>query len=1024
MARGADHRATKGVGSDFSPSVARGSRTLGTQQLPVRGSPLLPSRSSKQPTQTGGTRAKTWAGVQCQGAGRQRQRIAGLGHRAGVCNSIRPGCHKTSQALGEERGFKQFEFKRVKGRRRAFGENAKELARQGYKLRTAKRWGRCRSFETRSEIFPDSQAEVGEKGEGRRCCLSHFAGKSSFKQRSSTGALGITDCPEPGCQGQVEEEEPKVFEKLEQQHILRQLQRNRFYFLSETEWPRQSSGKHAGKEETNVSEAASLRAALREEHSGGDGSRGQAFPGSGLHPAHRVWKAEESAEVPLPVWNRPRDASERRVFKSSSTGDAVPSSPASGSHRFRLADSLVVDTCARPFRKKDLGRRCRQSAACDSLCAQHARIGSQHRQSRNWKAGRGDRKLGWKEQDQRQGQQEQGQGGGRCMSSQPEHAESHDRSAKSACREPILGSIRSSWGSFGRFLKLVNKSPSCNNYEGVGPKTSSSGGDSASSPSEGFALFPSLLVIPQCANKPKGARCRARRRGHSEAWEWVKVAWAFFTFLEGGQPFKAVDQAALVERARRVPWTCRHQEYAGYLHGEIHRFVRLQSDKESLSRGILKLSQLIKVVKVSQYNSNGPIDNPTNVAKNVSPSRMSLPDKAGIIDPCKFLKGEKLKTFKNMTQLVPMDFTPVQPVQGCFKVQEQDILQVYRRLLVSGVAALLPEELGVKDCQGNTITGGLFAVDHKPESDRIILDRRPFNEIERRLVWAKLPHGCLLTQLIVPKGWSVRGSGDDLSNYFYLLKQNDDWLPRNVVGKSFDGQGFEDFGGKAGQKYLLSFRVVAMGDLNAVDIAQQVHLEILRDCNCMQPGEVLAFKSPLPASHCYEGLYIDDHVVVQVLPNKKNRKRGTRFRDEVIMSDSRKQYDIQGVPVSKKKAFTKSSRFVAWGTEVDCPSGRVGAPLIKLRQLCSIICGFCKLKTASKKLTQQILGLLIHPLMHRRCIMCLLQECFSWVESLPEKGQKKIPVSVREELQWVALCLPLCHTDIRWPIANRIGCSE
>lgn len=47
-----------------------------------------------------------------------------------------------------------------------------------------------------------------------------------------------------------------------------------------------------------------------------------------------------------------------------------------------------------------------------------------------------------------------------------------------------------------------------------------------------------------------------------------------------------------------------------------------------------------------------------------------------------------------------------------------------------------------------------------------------------------------------------------------------------------------------------------MGDLNAVDIAQQVHLEILQDGQCMQPGETLMFKEPLPASHILHGWVI------------------------------------------------------------------------------------------------------------------------------------------------------------------------
>eukprot|EP00435_Cladocopium_sp_Y103_P007248 s2633_g2.t1 len=377
-----------------------------------------------------------------------------------------------------------------------------------------------------------------------------------------------------------------------------------------------------------------------------------------------------------------------------------------------------------------------------------------------------------------------------------------------------------------------------------------------------------------------------------------------------------------------------------------------------------------------------------------------------------------------MIDHVPHETTSGPTVEGCFKVKNGDLMGVYHNLLSSGVAVLLPEELAVKDNHGRVITGGLFAVSHKETSDRVILDRRPFNQLERRLVWAKLPHGCLLTQLIVPPDYSVRGSGDDLSNYFYLLKHNENWLPRNAIGRVFDGEGFEKYGGEKGKKYLLSFCVVAMGDLNAVDIAQQVHVEILRDCHCMQPGEALAYKQVLPSSHCYEGLYIDDHVTVQILPKKSLRKAGDSFRDEEIIRDSRAYYAKNDIPTSAKKAFEKSDNFVAWGTEVDSRSGRVGTPIRKLRQLGKVLLEVLDLRKVSKKMLQQVTGLLVHPFMHRRSLMCLLQETFIWIETLGESESRPLPPAVREELLWCALCLPVAEANIRWEVSNRVGCSD
>jgi hypothetical protein len=448
-----------------------------------------------------------------------------------------------------------------------------------------------------------------------------------------------------------------------------------------------------------------------------------------------------------------------------------------------------------------------------------------------------------------------------------------------------------------------------------------------------------------------------------------------FTFLEGGSPFKRLDQQRLLDRAVCTPWTSSHAAYAGYMHDEINRYVRLQSS-EPLSRGILKLSELVNIVRNSDYSSSQAIDKLARVAKNVKPERMSLPQKAGIISPEQFLKGEHLKAFQEMPSTVPHNLAPPKPTKGCFRVEPDDLVAVNHKLLESGVATLLPESLALRDSEGKIISGGLFAVDRKAESDRIILDRPPFNELERRLVWARLPHGSLLTQLIVPKGFSVRGSGDDLSNYFYLLQHNQQWLPRNAVGQCFDGEGYEAYGGKKGESYILSFRVVAMGDLNAVDIAQQVHFEILQDGLCMQPGERIEFKQPLPASHTLEGLYIDDHIVTQILPSRKYRNKNQKFRDEVIMQQSREQYSNHGIPTSAYKAFDKQSTFVAWGTEVESRSGRVGAPRFKLQQLASLLVRVCKLPVVTRKLLQGITGLLVHPFMHRRSMMCLLQETF------------------------------------------------
>eukprot|EP00438_Fugacium_kawagutii_P030304 Skav204412 [mRNA] locus=scaffold398:166413:168713:- [translate_table: standard] len=298
------------------------------------------------------------------------------------------------------------------------------------------------------------------------------------------------------------------------------------------------------------------------------------------------------------------------------------------------------------------------------------------------------------------------------------------------------------------------------------------------------------------------------------------------------------------------------------------------------------------------------------------------------------------------------------------------------------------------------------------------------NELERRMIMAKLPHGSLLTQLIVPKNSSIRASGDDLSNYFYLLKHHEEWLGRNTIGSPVKGREFLDYGCEPEKEYILSFKVIAMGDSNAVDLAQETHFQILREVGCLRPDETVAFRCRLPAKSTWEGLYIDDHVVTQVLPKKKFRLKKSKWRDEVVVENSRKQYAALGLPVSSKKQFTKVEDFTAWGTSVSNQSGRVGAPLTKLKQLSQLILEVCQLPFVTKKLLQKTVGLLVHPAMHRRIFMSLLQETYLWIEKLQPTEKRRLPPPIREELLWMALCLPLMHSNMRWPVSKRVAATD
>lgn len=98
--------------------------------------------------------------------------------------------------------------------------------------------------------------------------------------------------------------------------------------------------------------------------------------------------------------------------------------------------------------------------------------------------------------------------------------------------------------------------------------------------------------------------------------------------------------------------------------------------------------------------------------------------------------------------------------------------------------------------------------------------------------------------------------------------------------------------------------------------------------------------------------------------------------------------------------------------------------MIKLKQLSQLIASVCKLPRVSKKLLQAVTGRLAHPFMHRRSLMCILQDTFLWIERLKDGDSKPLPTSVREELLCSGLMLPLCHSNAKWEVSCRIGASD
>ena len=103
---------------------------------------------------------------------------------------------------------------------------------------------------------------------------------------------------------------------------------------------------------------------------------------------------------------------------------------------------------------------------------------------------------------------------------------------------------------------------------------------------------------------------------------------------------------------------------------------------------------------------------------------------------------------------------------------------------------------------------------------------------------------------------------------------------------------------------------------------------------------------------------------------------------------------------------------------------RVGCPLKKLRQIEELTSQLVLHLYATKKALQKLIGLFVHPFMHRRECMSIFHHTYMHIESLPDGCSRKIPQYVQDELITAALLLPMACSNVRLPVSVKVSATD
>ncbi len=408
-------------------------------------------------------------------------------------------------------------------------------------------------------------------------------------------------------------------------------------------------------------------------------------------------------------------------------------------------------------------------------------------------------------------------------------------------------------------------------------------------------------------------------------------------------------------------------------------------------------------------------------------ARVAVPEAAGTVDPLQFLGKERGEVVANLDRLrLPEHLWPDIPV-ACHRVPQEEEAGLVRKLLAHGMVRLLPECELPHDKHGKLLCGGFFCVPKNTSEDRLIFDRRPENSTMERIVWAKLPAGACFTRMLLEPNQYLRGSGDDLRNFYYTLKLPESWVKYNSVGRRVDARVVQEAGGDPSIPYRMCLRVLGMGDTNACDIAQATHESILQAKDLLTTDTRLEYGESVPSGDIWEGVYLDDLLVVLKCLADKPIDPATFIPpaatgddvDMKRMAKAEQAYAEAGLVRAEHKAFRADVNFKAWGAEIRGLEGTVGAPLEFRRQVWKLLQRIIRLGWCTKRILQRLLGYTCFIFQYRRELFAFQHHIYKFVHKLPNKGWRRLPVFICDELRSMAYHIPVA----RWNMRKRLSQS-
>ena len=326
---------------------------------------------------------------------------------------------------------------------------------------------------------------------------------------------------------------------------------------------------------------------------------------------------------------------------------------------------------------------------------------------------------------------------------------------------------------------------------------------------------------------------------------------------------------------------------------------------------------------------------------------------------------------------------------------------------------------------------GLFAVVKDMERDRLILDSRGANclEVPPGRWIRSLANAEALTKLCLDPDQKMLMSGNDLRDFYYVFQVSRNRARRNIlVGSVHPSEVahlhcFKPHHGHTKQLFG-SLASLAMGDCQAVELAQSCHLSMGLQHGIIQEESLLTMVKPVPRSETITGIVIDDFITMTKAPLTGSGDGSGLSPGGKAASKMQDVYKEVGLIPHEKKAFRDEETATFWGADVDGKSGLIRGSLKRAIPLAGILFKMAELGASTGNLMQVVVGSLISLFLYRRRLLALLDPLFESYRGVSPRSIVALSGEAKSTLLLCGMLLPLAVTDLRASTPEKIAASD